>query len=238
MVMPSSFRDACRICAIDASTASPDMASQVVLKPCGTLDWASSSLALAMSYCQARRVLVVVRRGRHHERVRHGAVAEQDALDQRLPVDGVGDGAAHVDVVVRLLGVVHHDVVRPGGREQVDLQVRRALELGEAGERRRLVDVRLPALQLDRAGVAVRDHLPGDPVQVRLARLPVGRVLLQGESAALLPVAPHERAGRDRGGVELVLGLARVVLGDDAVVGQLRSASSGAHGYLVVTTTV
>ena len=171
--------------------------------------------------------LVVEADARHEQRVGHRAVAEQLRLDQRLAVDRVRDSTPHVHVVPGLLVLVHEDVVGLGRREQLDLDAGLALELLDAREGRRLVDLRLAALDLQVAGVVVRDDLPGDAVEGGLAGVPVGRVLLELDLAALGPVVPDERAGADRRGVELVLGLAGVVLRQHGVaevreVGQQR----------------
>ncbi len=176
---------------------------------------------------QAGSGRLVVRHLRREQRVGRLAVAEQDRLDQGLPVDRQRDRPAHVHVLERLVQLVESQVVGLGGVEQVHVDALRGLQAGHCGPGGELVDLRLAALELQLPGVVVRDVGPGDAVQVRQPLLPVERVPDQLERLALVPEAPLERAGADRVGVELVLGLAAVVVrhdpvGEDRQVGEQR----------------
>ncbi len=89
--------------------------------------------------------------------------------------------------------------------------------LADGRPRGGLVDLGRAALEVQLPGVVTRHVVPGDAVQVGQALLPVVRVLHQLERLALVPEVPLERAGADRVGVELRLGLAAVVVRDDVV---------------------
>src|SRR5207247_6648519 len=66
-------------------------------------------------------------------------------------------------------------------------------------------------------GRLVRDRLEHDPLERRLRRPPVGRVLLQGEPTTRIELLDAERARPDRPREQL-LTVARGALRDDAVV--------------------
>jgi hypothetical protein len=91
------------------------------------------------------------------------------------------------------------------------------LELRDRVERRELVDLDLPAAQLQLARVLVGHVRPGDRVEVRLPLLPVERVALQRDRLPDDALVPHERTGADRVLVELGARLAREVVRDDPV---------------------
>ena len=147
-----------------------------------------------------------------------GAVA--DLQDGRL-VDGVVDRLADLDVaeraVVRHLGV-HEHVVGVDQRVVVDLVgvigVRRHVR--ELGGRQRVAHhVERPGLDLEEHRVVVLAGLVVDLVEVRLAGLPVGRVLDERRALALGVALQQVRACPDRLGREGRRVVAGQLLGHD-----------------------
>ena len=114
--------------------------------------------------------------------------------------------------------LVEDDVVGARGREQLHRDAGRPLQRLDLGPGRELVDLRLPALQLQEARVVAGHVRPRDAVQVRLALLPVVAELDVLDLLAVRPVIPLERARADGSREERLLGLATVVLGQDRVV--------------------
>ena len=144
----------------------------------------------------------------------------RDLQDGRL-VDRVVDRLADLDVaeraVVRLLGV-HEHVVGVDQRVVVDLVrvvgVRR--HVGELGGRQRVAHhVERPGLDLEEHRVVVLAGLVVDLVEVRLAGLPVGRVLDERRALALGVALQQVRPGPDRLGREGRRVVAGQLLGHD-----------------------
>ena len=216
-VTPICFSSDWMIAAIVAWSELPESISSVVGEALRHAGVGHLLLGVGDVVLQAGRRLLVVRHLRRHERVRLLAVAEQHGLDHRLPVDGLGDGPAHVHVVERRLLLVKCHVVGARRVEQAHGDAGGGLERGNARPGGELVDLRLAALELELPRVVARRVGPGHAVQVRQARLPVVRVLYQLERLALVPVVPLERAGADRRLVEGGLGLAAVVVRHDVV---------------------
>ncbi len=174
--------------------------------------------------------------GRRHELDGRLGVGREQRVHDGLPVDRVGDGLPHPDVLQRGVGLGALDV--PGVDAQVQHVERVAREDLEAvagqgvvvGRGHQVVAVDGAGLQLLAAGVAVRDGAEDDLVQPgRVA--PVVRVALEGHHAvAAVPAVQHERAGA--GGVlEAVGGVAQRVAVAAQVVGVVLLQRRGAlHG--------
>ena len=137
-------------------------------------------------------------------------------LDQLVAVDRPAQRLPHLDVVERLLGLVHEQV----GRGDERLRVHVGLPLRVVGDprhvgRRDVVaeDVHFAALQLEQ-GVGRRE-VEGEvhAVQVHLVGVPVVGVLEQRDLAPGRPLGHVERAGAERVPVHLLAPLGDPFLG-------------------------
>ncbi|MDT4843591.1 hypothetical protein FQZ97_775250 [compost metagenome] len=134
---------------------------------------------------------------RHHALGRHG-VASKGHLGERVLVDRVVDGLAHLGVVERLDRGVQAQVALDNRRRRDQLDLGAVLQHRGLLERDAEGKVRLAGLHDGRARVVVDHRLPGDAVDLRVAGLPVAGELLALQVIGLLPLDELERAGADR----------------------------------------
>ena len=144
----------------------PPSISSLVEKPFGNFDFASSALAfwrlLARTGVWAEQILEAGR-GEGATRRRR---TEAGRVDERRPIDGVGNGPA--DVPVGELGqlFVHYEQVDLPGREELDREARAAAQGRHIGRRYRVYYVDLAPLGLQDSLVVVVYVKELDRVQV------------------------------------------------------------------------
>ncbi len=168
-----------------------------------------------------------------HEALGREGVAVECHLGQRVLVDGVADGLAHLDIVEGLLQVVQHQEALDDGRAGHHLHLVALLQRGDLLVRQREGEVGLARLQHGGAGVVLGDGLPGDLVDLGIALLPVVRELLAHDGFGLLPLHELERAGtHGMEGDVLVAPLGECGGGDHRGGGVAQRVDEGAEGLL------
>ncbi len=159
--------------------------------------------------------------------------AEPDILDHEFTVDGVGDGLAHPDVLeLRVAhveleiehGAQHREAV---GRHGEAGQLGQPDQVGEA-HREATADIDLAGLEGDDPGAGIGNEAGDQPIDLRLALLPIIGVALHLEIGAALPRLELERAGADRR-ID-VANLGRIGDGVE-MLGQHRRFAGGERGH-------
>lgn len=148
------------------------------------------------------RVVELLQRGTDGSRRILAPAVEHDAAD-RVAVDGMGDGPAHLQLGKIGIGEVEFEPVDDRliiVTARLDQEIGIGLERLDLAERDRRVGrvVNFSGLQRDGAGICVGDEANDDAVEIRLAGVPVVRIAFEQDMAALLPLLEDEGAGSDR----------------------------------------
>ena len=132
----------------------------------------------------------------------------QDELDDRVEVDGVGDGLAHAHVVQGVVRIRRVDVEEQvvGRREGHHAHTRKGLEVGDEGRRHGVDPVHGAGLESGDPGRVLGDDLDDEAVGGRPCRgVPV--VLEAFDDEFLAGLARHELPGARADGVRLHAGI-------------------------------
>ena len=89
--------------------------------------------------------------------IAHGAIAEQDLVDQFLTVDAVFQGMAHMHVAVGLGAGIHGEGIVLGARNRVDLNVGASRQKADGLEVKPVGHVHVTRHKRGGAGVLVND---------------------------------------------------------------------------------
>ena len=136
--------------------------------------------------------------------------------------NGVADRLADVDVVEGRLVVAELDLVDRVADDLLEVDVLEAHDGFELIRRHRGDHAQLPGAEPGDAGRALFDDLEDEALEVRLALLPVVRVLHQDDLAAGGPVLQHVGTGADRVAQEIEAELLDGRRGDDVPGGRGR----------------
>ena len=145
-----------------------------------------------------RLIALRIRDSRRQHAGGRGGIARKSDLHQRLAVNGIVNGFAHLRIIERLLRDVHADVALHDRRAGDQLQLAVFLQNGGLLVRDRERKLRLAGLQHRRTGVVIHYRTPGDGVQLRQPFLPVARVFLHLHKIGLIPGDQLVRTGTDR----------------------------------------
>ena len=211
--------------------------SQVMSQAAGKPGLLEQLLGLGRAVLVALEVLVVAPQRRRLELRRGQAGAAVQRVDDRLPVDGVGEGLAHALVLELLHLVVEGDVAGGVGRAQQHLQVGVALHHRHVVGVEALHAVDLAGLERAQPLRVVLDVAHDHALDLGL-HAPVVGVRLQHHFLVRLPLDELEGSGAHRVLAELrppLLdgGRARDVEGEHGQVRQerrLRILEGDAHG--------
>ncbi len=134
---------------------------------------------------------------RHHAR-RGSGVTGKGHLHQRLTVNGVVDGFAHLRVIERFLRDVHADVALHNRRAGHQLQLAVFRQQRRLFVRDREGKLRFAGLQHRGTGIVVHDRTPGDGIQLRQPLLPVSGEFFHLHIIGLVPGKQFVRSGPHR----------------------------------------